>query len=128
MRTSVSEPAGPDVATAADGVRRRNDAISGSPRSSISDWPMMVTLAAVSACCSGAREAVMTIGLGSMGNAGMIGPPVDEPCRHGGQVGPRFRGWSRPKSGRLTTAGSRLWLVAITVAGTAPDFRRLPFE
>src|SRR5690348_16586821 len=71
MRTSVSEPDGPDVATAAEGVKRSSALMSGSSRRSISVPSMMVTLAGVCACVSGARDAVMTIWLVSMGNAGM---------------------------------------------------------
>ena len=57
--------------TAADGVSRSSAASRGSSRRSIRCWSMMVTLAGVCASLSGAREAVMTIWLVSMGNAGM---------------------------------------------------------
>jgi hypothetical protein len=61
MRTSVNEPAGPEVATAADGLRRSSEPISGSSKCCIVCWSMIVTLAGVCAALSGAREAVMTI-------------------------------------------------------------------
>ena len=71
IRVSVREPAGPDVATAAEGTRRRKAAARGSPNRSISSWSMMVMLAAVEDCSSGVREAVMTIWSVLMGKAGM---------------------------------------------------------
>src|SRR6478752_2902567 len=71
MRTSVSEPDGPDVVTEADGVRRSRLATSGSSRRSIRCWSIIVTLAGVCASLSGARDAVMTIWSVSIGNAGI---------------------------------------------------------
>src|SRR3954452_11817326 len=51
--------------------------------------------------------------------------------RHRKAAGPTPRGWSRPRK-RTTDRGrfltSRTDWSAFTVAGTAPDFRRLPFE
>ena len=43
MRTSVSEPAGPEVVTAAEGVSRNRAGSSGSPRRSIRSWLRMDT-------------------------------------------------------------------------------------
>src|SRR5690242_21964408 len=71
MRTSVNDPPGPDVATAAEDVRRSSVLISGSSSRSTRCSSMIVTLAGVRASLSGARDAVMTIWLVSMGNAGM---------------------------------------------------------
>src|SRR5215210_2427387 len=81
MRTSVIEPAGPLVDTAAEGTSRRKPAICGSPRRSIRGWSTIVTDAGVCAASSGARDAVTTIALVSMGVAwSMVHPsPVDEP-------------------------------------------------
>jgi hypothetical protein len=59
------------VVTARDGVRRNKLAASGSPRRLMRFLSMMVTLAGDLASLSGAREAVTTIWLVSMGNAGM---------------------------------------------------------
>jgi membrane protein required for beta-lactamase induction len=59
------------VATAADGVRRSSAPNKGSSSRSILCWSIMVTLAGVCASLCGAREAVMTIWLLSMGSAGM---------------------------------------------------------
>jgi len=71
IRTSVSEPPGPEVATAADGVSRIRALTSGSSSRSIRCWSMSVTLAGVFASRSGAREAVMTIWSVAIGNAGI---------------------------------------------------------
>src|SRR5882757_2121985 len=71
MRISVSDPAGPDVATAADGVRRRRALIMGSARRSMRCWSIIVTLAGVFASGWGARDAVMTIWSVSMIGTGM---------------------------------------------------------
>ena len=71
MRTSVNDPAGPEVATAAEGVSRNSALTSGSSSRSIRWRSMIVTLAGVCASLSGARDAVMTIWSVLIGNAGM---------------------------------------------------------
>jgi hypothetical protein len=59
---------------------------------------------------------------------------VTEGCAAKMRLGPRPRGWTRPEKrttdqGRfLTSAGKVVDLSGFTVAGTAPEFRRLPFE
>src|SRR5256885_15728977 len=71
MRTSVSDPAGPDVATATEGDKRSRAGTSGSPSRSSFFLSTMVALAGLRASCSGAREAVITIWSVSMGVTGM---------------------------------------------------------
>src|SRR6185369_13270828 len=85
----------------------------------------------------GARDAVMTIWSVVSGNA-VMRSSVDEPVVTEGSatrlcsVDPRPHSWSRPgkrttDQGRFLTSRRTIWS-ALTVAGTAPDFRRLPFE
>src|SRR5215218_5464810 len=71
MRTSVSDPAGPEVEIDAEGTSRTKALTSGSSSRSMRVASMIVTLAGVSASGSGAREAVMTIPLLSIGVTGM---------------------------------------------------------
>src|SRR3982751_1640594 len=78
----------------------------------------------------------MTIWLLSIGNAGMdilllTSLSSQRDRRPVQTAGPTPRGWSRPRK-RTTDQGRFLTSLtswsAFTVAGTAPDFRRLPFE
>src|SRR5215218_3413033 len=71
MRTSVSDPAGPEVEIDAEGTSRTKALTSGSSSRSMRVASMIVTLAGVSASGSGAREAVMTISFVSIGVTGM---------------------------------------------------------
>src|SRR4051794_9992385 len=130
IRTSVSEPAGPKVEIEADGARRSRAGINGSPSRSIRLRSMMTMLAGERDCCSGAREAVMTIWLVSIGSAGMLILLLTNLSSQRA---------ARPTPPRLVPAGEtddgprqvpdfpRIGS-GVTVAGTAPDFRRLPFE
>src|SRR3954451_21143444 len=124
--------------TEADGVRRNRSATNGWSRRSISLSSMIVTLAGLRVSLSGTREAVMTIWSVSTGNAGIGSLSIDELSRHRGISREGGRAHAPPAgagrgNGRRTKAGSRLGralkeLPAFTVAGTAPDFHRLPFE
>src|SRR6185312_16746618 len=113
---------GPPTSTAADGVRRMNDATSGSPNRSMVSWSMTVELAAVLLLFCGTREAVTTMSVADGGtsadasaadetssSATIMGTPVEKTTRHvASEVpnGPTTRGWSRPGNGRRTRAGS----------------------
>ena len=125
-----SEPAGPDVVTAADGVRRTSAARRGSSRRSIRCWSMMVTLAGVCAALSGAREAVMTIWLLSMGSAGMSVLLLTNMSSQGGKSAhaPRLVPAEETDDGPRQVPDFPTDWSGVTVAGTAPEFRRLPFE
>src|SRR6185369_9051645 len=135
MRISVSDPAGPDVATAADGVRRSRALTMGSPRCSIRCWSMIVTLAGVFTACSGARDAVTTIWLVSMIGTGMEILLLTT-CRHRGMrrlaAAPAPRSAAGPGQGNGRLIKGRFLTSPVdtgfTVAGTAPDSHRLPFE
>src|SRR4051812_21697045 len=81
MRTSVSDPAGPELDTAAEGTRRISERARGSSSLSILVGSMMVTLAGVRASSSGARDAVMTIWSVTMGVTGMKDLLLTT-CRH----------------------------------------------
>ena len=112
MRTSVSEPAGPDVATAADGVSRSRAA---DQRLAEALDPLLVDDGdagrAFAPPLPGAREAVMTIWSVSMGSDGHVNPPVDElvvteGCAADGGAGPRSTAGPGRGNGRRTKAGS----------------------
>src|SRR4051794_6036565 len=135
MRTSVSEPAGPEVDTDAEGASRSRVLISGSPRRSMRLASMMVIAAGVVTSCSGAREAVMTIWLVSMGSAGMaillltnLSSQRDAPPCGSGTHAPRLVPAGETDDGPRQVPDYPRPSPRFTVAGTAPDSHRLPFE